>query len=159
MSELVLKIENGEPQGYPILMSNLKSMGLNTDRSSLRAAGYAVFFPSSDPDPNPFFRVEEVREFDPASNSVTQTYNYIKKSADEIDRDQAAQYVRLERDRLLAQFDWMVSRNAMTGEPIPQKVLDYCEALRNITDHPNFPILQPSDWPVHPTPLPATVEE
>lgn len=57
-------------------------------------------------------------------------------------------HVRAERDRLLAQSDWMVARAAETGVPMAQDWHDYRQALRDITDQQNpFLIV----WPQEPT--------
>lgn len=60
--------------------------------------------------------------------------------------DSKAQDVRGERDRLLTESDWMAtSDRTMTDE---EKA--YRAALRDITNHANFPHLMPDDWPVAP---------
>ena len=58
----------------------------------------------------------------------------------------AAKSVRDQRDRLLGETDWMaLSDNTLTPEWAA-----YRQALRDITDHANFPYLQEADWPVKP---------
>ena len=55
----------------------------------------------------------------------------------------AASSVRTTRDAKLAETDWMgLSDVTMTAE-----MAAYRQALRDITDHANFPYLQDSDWP------------
>jgi len=57
-----------------------------------------------------------------------------------------AKQVRQERNQLLADTDWWaVSDRTMTAE-----MTTYRQALRDITDHANFPYLQDADWPVKP---------
>tara|TARA_R110000764_G_scaffold65470_2_gene137125 strand:- start:88 stop:501 length:414 start_codon:yes stop_codon:yes gene_type:complete len=55
--------------------------------------------------------------------------------------------VRLDRNSKLAESDWMgMSDNSMTAEWVT-----YRQALRDITAHENFPVLEDSDWPVTPS--------
>ena len=67
-----------------------------------------------------------------------------------------AESVRTQRDKLLAECDWVtvkaVDQNAQDslGIQVPQVWLDYRQALRDITNHANFPSLQDADWPVEP---------
>jgi len=60
--------------------------------------------------------------------------------------DEAAERVRSERDRLLAETDWTgLSDVTMTAE-----MTTYRQALRDITDHADFPNLADDDWPTKP---------
>ena len=69
---------------------------------------------------------------------------------------EAAASVRTQRDKLLAESDWVTVKAAdqnaqdSLGIQVPQVWLDYRQALRDITSHANFPYLQDSDWPVAP---------
>lgn len=69
---------------------------------------------------------------------------------------EAASNIRDKRDKLLTKSDWVtvkaVDQNAQDGLGIqvPQVWLDYRQALRDITNHSNFPNLEDSDWPVAP---------
>ena len=51
--------------------------------------------------------------------------------------------VRTTRDAKLAETDWM----ALTDVTMAAEMATYRQALRDITDHANFPHLQDSDWP------------
>lgn len=70
--------------------------------------------------------------------------------------DEKALSVRQRRDALLAESDWVtvkaVDQNAQDslGIQVPQAWLTYRQALRDITDHANFPNLQNTDWPETP---------
>jgi len=60
--------------------------------------------------------------------------------------DEVAQRMRLLRDRKLAETDYLaLSDNTLTTE-----MTTYRQALRDITDHANFPYLQDADWPTKP---------
>lgn len=62
----------------------------------------------------------------------------------------AAKSVRDKRDGLLAETDWMVIKAQETGNPMDQSWVSYRQALRDITNHVNFPYLDEEDWPVKP---------
>ena len=69
---------------------------------------------------------------------------------------EAANSVRTQRDRLLAECDWVtvkaVDQNAQDslGIQVPQVWLDYRQALRDITNHADFPHLTDEAWPTAP---------
>ena len=62
----------------------------------------------------------------------------------------AAKSVRDQRSKLLAETDWVVVFHTEKGSNIPLEWEVYRQALRDITDHVNFPHLAEDDWPVKP---------
>jgi hypothetical protein len=78
----------------------------------------------------------------------TQVWNVTDASAEEIAERtaQQAQNMRAERDRLIADTDW----TALSDTTMSAEMTTYRQALRDITDHENFPYLEDSDWPVKP---------
>lgn len=62
----------------------------------------------------------------------------------------AAKAVRTQRDKLLAETDWVVIMHTEKGTNIPAAMEIYRQALRDITSHANFPHLDEADWPVKP---------
>ncbi len=58
----------------------------------------------------------------------------------------AAESVRTQRDKLLADTDW----HGLSDVTMSAEMTAYRQALRDITDHANFPNLEDSDWPVAP---------
>lgn len=64
--------------------------------------------------------------------------------------DVAQAAVRSKRDNLLAQTDWVVVMHTEKGTNIPMEWEIYRQALRDITNHVNFPYLAEDDWPVKP---------
>ena len=59
---------------------------------------------------------------------------------------QQADDTRTKRDKLIADTDWMaLSDNTLTAE-----WATYRQALRDVTNHVNFPYLTDEDWPVEP---------
>lgn len=63
--------------------------------------------------------------------------------------EELAARARAERDRLLAESDWVTLRALDTGEPVPQAWQEYRQALRDISSQAGFP--HEVDWP----PLPG----
>ena len=81
------------------------------------------------------------------------------KTQEEMDDDTASREakVRKRRDALLAETDWMVIKALESGESLSAEWATYRQALRDITDHANFPDLAEadmegngSDWPTKP---------
>lgn len=58
----------------------------------------------------------------------------------------ASNAVRHKRDSLLQETDWM----ALSDNTLSSEWATYRQALRDITDHPDFPYLAEADWPVKP---------
>jgi hypothetical protein len=79
-------------------------------------------------------------------------WSVVDKTLEEVQQydDNAAQSVRSQRDRLLVATDWLVIKAQEVGVAMDQVWLDYRQALRDITDHVNFPHLGEADWPVKP---------
>jgi hypothetical protein len=64
--------------------------------------------------------------------------------------ERTAAGARDQRNRLLAETDWVVVMHTEKGTNIPEAVAVYRQDLRDITDHANFPHLEEGDWPVKP---------
>ena len=60
--------------------------------------------------------------------------------------DKAAEATRKQRDDLIAATDYF----ALTDVTMNAEMTSYRQALRDITDHVNFPYLGEDDWPVKP---------
>ena len=60
--------------------------------------------------------------------------------------DEAAENVRKQRDDKLAATDFY----ALTDVTLTADMTTYRQALRDITDHANFPYLEKDDWPIKP---------
>ena len=86
---------------------------------------------------------------------VVKTYTVENLTADEIQAqvDAKANAVRKQRNRLLAETDYL----ALSDNTLTEAMATYRQALRDITDHANFPDLNSgdmegngSDWPIKP---------
>jgi hypothetical protein len=60
--------------------------------------------------------------------------------------DKAGEAVRAKRNTLLAETDYF----ALTDVTMDAAMTSYRQALRDITDHANFPNLDDADWPTKP---------
>lgn len=82
----------------------------------------------------------------------TQVWETTDATAEEIaeSTEQQAKSVRRERNALLADSDWRIIKAQETSTEVPAAWLTYRQALRDITDHANFPWLDDADWPVKP---------
>jgi hypothetical protein len=60
--------------------------------------------------------------------------------------EQAEEYNRNVRNGKLAETDWW----ALSDQTITEQQRSYRQALRDITDHENWPFLEDSDWPTEP---------
>ena len=79
-------------------------------------------------------------------------WSVVDKTAEEVQQydDNAARSVRSLRDNFLASTDWLVIKAQETGVAMDQAWVGYRQALRDITNHVNFPHLEEADWPVKP---------
>jgi hypothetical protein len=60
--------------------------------------------------------------------------------------DDVAKVMRRKRDSLIAETDYL----ALSDNTLTEAMATYRQALRDITDHANFPYLTEDDWPVKP---------
>lgn len=73
---------------------------------------------------------------------------YVPWVVENLPVDQASANVRAQRDRLLAESDWVIIKATETGQPVPPEWLAYRQALRDITKQEGFPYAVV--WPVKP---------
>lgn len=152
---MLVKINNGVVDQFPYTIGQLRKDNPNTSfpkiipETTLEQYGvYAVEVsdaPSIDARTHTYSQDSEPTLIDGAwvlGVSVTE------KNAEEIAAYDAnvADNVRSKRDQLLAETDWRF-RSDLTPS---QDWADYCQALRDITAHENFPYLTEADWPVKP---------
>lgn len=55
------------------------------------------------------------------------------------------------RDGLLADSDWVVTKALESGGSVPADWATYRTALRDLTDHSDWPNLADDDWPTKPS--------
>ena len=71
-------------------------------------------------------------------------------SADPVSDEQVAFAANTQRIAMLTESDWVTIRAMERGEPVPAEWAAYRQSLRDLSQHPNWPHLQPEDWPVAP---------
>ena len=154
MIDFVIKMTNGTPDGHPMLASNFKQVhNIRTkalSKADVQAKGFAPFIPQDKPSEDLRNKVEDKGLVVGEDGYVRPSFEMVAKTEDEMDSDLMAAEMRSERDRRLAAYDWMAAKQVMTGESISPEILAYCQALRDITSHANFPFLKEEDWPVKP---------
>jgi hypothetical protein len=69
-------------------------------------------------------------------------------SAQPLPQVQVAQAMRSERDRLLAESDWVVAKAYEQQTPVPDAWVSYRQKLRDLTEQQEFPWV--IDWPTVP---------
>ena len=93
---------------------------------------------------------KNVNEGAPASvgGTWTQVWEVTDATAEDISEriEQQGTSIRSQRDALLSETDWM----ALSDNTLSAEWAAYRQALRDITDHVNFPWLNDEDWPVTP---------
>ena len=73
------------------------------------------------------------------------------KTAEQIETERlerASESARNQRDRLLAESDWVTIRATDMGDPVPTEWQTYRQALRDIPDQTGFP--EEIEWPQEP---------
>lgn len=155
---LFIHLVDGEPSGNPILEQNLRQIFPNTSFSQYFTAddvepmGYGIYDFSPQPDLGRYEKAVEVSPVRSAEGIWKQTWSVVEMDNEEksaADTAKASQ-VRNQRNTLLYGTDWIVSRCYESGESVPDDVKEYRQALRDITNHSNFPYLNDVDWPIEP---------
>lgn len=119
--------------------------------ADLSAHGYAPIHQAPAPAPLPDHHVEQDAPNLDAAGRWIMAWRQVPLTPDEIKQRHAdkATEVRAERDRLLADSDWIAVSSYERGQAVPQAWVDYRQALRDVTAQPGFP------WAVEWPDLPA----
>lgn len=161
---MLVKLENGVPIEWPVTHSRIKHENPNVSfpndvtKIDVEAYGYAKFSYSDFPEYDPEY--QECVEVTPElkGESYTQTWEVKEKfTAEERikynEEKEKNLFISLTesnrgaRNQLLAESDWTQVADA----PVDQTAwATYRQELRDITQHPNWPHLEDSDWPVKP---------
>ena len=146
-------VNNGNVESYPYTIGNLRRDNPHTSfpkKPSDELLEDFGMFRVVKVDRPEYDHTKNIAEGTPVQiNGVwTQVWDVTDASAEEIAERtaQQAQNMRAERDRLIAETDWTgLSDTTMSAE-----MATYRQALRDITDHANFPYLEEADWPTKP---------
>lgn len=79
---------------------------------------------------------------------LKESFNATDESIVEAYATQRWEEVRSQRDKLLAECDWIVTKNTEAGQPIPEAWILYRQALRDITKQSDPDELV---WPTKPS--------
>lgn len=144
---MYIKLTNGVPEKYSI--------------GRLRRDNPNVSFPKHIPDElleawdvypyieeaKPIFTPEYQRIVE-SGFEVDSNGNYtLTFSREGLSNEVAEANQRAKRDALLSATDWM----ALSDVVMSQDWIDYRQALRDITTHPQWPTINDDDWPVKPS--------
>jgi hypothetical protein len=150
---MYLKANNGVVEKYPYSIGLLRKDNPNTSfpkkPSDAVLADHGVY-PVRETNPTVGADQKLVKSWTPEFLNGEWVLNHqaVDMTAEEIEeRDGVvAANVREKRDRKLAETDWTgLSDTTMSAE-----MTTYRQALRDITDHANFPYLTEDDWPTKP---------
>ena len=150
---MYVKVTNGTPTPYTIgqLRRDNQNTSFPKNISEETLAAFDVY-PAT---------VEELPDFNKRTQNIERSRTAIQvdgqwvyqwiltdKTADEIAQYDAQQgnHVRALRDKRLAQTDYL----ALSDNTLTEAMATYRQALRDITDHANFPYLTEEDWPTKP---------
>jgi len=152
---MYVKITNGSVDTYPYLAGQLRRDNPNTSfpkkipNETLAAWDVYPVTVADDPDYDALtHKVESATSPALVGDVWTITKSTVALSAEEIQAasDAKASAVRALRDEKLAETDYL----ALSDNTLSAEMTTYRQALRDITDHANFPYLDDADWPTKP---------
>lgn len=118
------EIRSGFPQvSMPSTITDLiiQSLGLEAVTTTPKPDGYIV------------------EEVSPVLVDGVWTQQWATRPPTEAETLAKSSEVRAARDKLLTESDWIVARSYEQGVPVPQEWVAYRQALRDITQQPEFP--------------------
>jgi len=152
----LVKITSGSVDTYPYSVGQLRRDNPNTSfpkqipSEMLESYGvYTVVYTDMPSIDDRTQKVEQEATPSLVAGAWTVGWTTSDKTAEEVQEydDTHAASVRSERDALLSQSDW----TQVSDAPVDAAAwATYRQALRDITDHVNFPYLDDADWPTKP---------
>lgn len=152
---MFVKITNGSVDQYPYTVGDLRRDNPNVSfPKTIRTATMADYgmYPvgyEAAPDYDPLtHRLQHSNTPELKDGKWKLTKTVVALTAEQIADATAAKAkeVRKKRDGLIAETDYF----ALTDVTMDAAMTTYRQALRDITDHENFPHLTDEDWPVKP---------
>ena len=152
---MYVKITNGNVDTYPYNVGQLRRDNPNTSFPRQipdeMLESYGVFPVTFADEPTIDRRTQKAGQASsPSLVDGAWTVGWVtsSKTTEEIAKHDAdvISVIRENRDGLLADTDWM----ALSDVTMSAEMTTYRHALRDITDHSNWPNLQEADWPVKP---------
>lgn len=143
---MFIKVTNGQPSKYPYTLGQLRRENPRTSFPRVipeeTLAAYDVY--KVDP--------KAPTRFDNKTHRLTETVENVdgawkqKWVQKQLPEDRASANARRHRDQLLSETDYF----ALTDVTMGAAMTTYRQALRDITNHVNFPYMEEADWPVKP---------
>jgi len=102
---------------------------------------------------------ENYEEFEWFSEEYSKpTREEVEAKIEELKAVEPMRLLRIERDKLLAECDWVTIRSYNQGVPVPEEWVEYCQALRDLPET-STPVLDSSTrigisgvtWPTKPS--------
>jgi len=152
---LLIQLENGLPVNNPIKDSNFRMLFPNTSYPKVltpeivEGTGYGVYKQSEKPSAEKYKNVVEQTPVQDSDGYWVQTWSLVDMDTQEkADADAVqASIIRAARELKLQSSDW----TQVSDAPVDASAwATYRQALRDITDHANFPYLEDADWPTKP---------
>lgn len=154
---MYLKVKNGIVEKYPYNINDLRREYKNIsfpkyiDENTLEKwqiyPVHRVEYPNVD-------HTKNVIEDTPVKKDGMwyQSYRIVDSTTDEIREriNNKKSDIRDKRNAFLQSSDWVIIKYTELGTNIPTEWKTYRQALRDITEHPNFPFLNEEDWPTKP---------
>jgi hypothetical protein len=144
---LFIQLQDGQPVGFPIAEDNFRQLFPYTSfptyftADTVEHLGYGIYDFSNAPDVG---RYEKAVEVAPVRNEYgiwRQAYAIVPM--DDAERQQAdshqAASVRAERNRRIADTDWMIIKALEAGQLQDFLVAAYRQELRDVPSQPGFP--------------------
>jgi len=155
---LFIKLEEGSPMGHPIVESNFRKIFSKTSfpkyftPSVVEPLGYGIYDFAAQPEIGKYQKVVEVAPVKDEQGIYRQTWSIVDMDDEEkaLEDERKEQEVRAKRDWELTKTDWTVLADSPLTDVQISEMTTYRQALRDITDHANFPYLDDADWPTKP---------
>jgi hypothetical protein len=165
--QLFIKLEDGKPTGFPVLEGNIRFIFPSLPDRYLHAGdligtGFGVLQPTTPPVlPNPTYKISQVPPTRRNEKLEWLQQWEVSEREDLTEEEKTKLLLQFEQDMnflfsvryreyrntLLTNSDWTQVADAPVDQPA---WAIYRQALRDITDHPNWPNLQEADWPTKP---------
>jgi len=149
---LLVKIKDGQVEKYPYSVGLLRKENPNTSFPKKPSVSDMAAFnvhPVTEVTPTLGDDQKLVKTWTPTlvGSEWVLAHQAVDLTEDEIDDAVArvAAEVRKERDRLLAECDWVAIRARELGQPVPEAWYDYRGDLRQVPQQAGFP--HTIDWP------------
>lgn len=153
---MLVKVSNGEIEQYPYTLGELRRDNPNVsfpkNMPTHVLEDFGVYRVSALDAPSINERTESLRQHTVPTlqdGSWVLGWDVVQKTQSQIDDyDQGrAESNRARRNQMLSATDFL----ALTDNTLSDEMAAYRQALRDITAHPNWPYLEPADWPTPPS--------